>query len=86
MQECASDPLNINGMLPRRTVEQALSAKDKFAGLPAACAAALRCMPFVVPTQWLTSPAQMAEELAAYTIHLEGSVRKVRACSQGQGN
>lgn len=53
-----------------------LGARDKYAGLPAACAAGLRCVPFVVPAQWAASPEQMAEELAAYSINLEASIRK----------
>ena len=47
-------------------------------GLPEACAAALRCVPFVLPKQWLESPAQMAEELAMYSIHIDPSVCEAR--------
>lgn len=45
-------------------------------GLPAACAAGLRCTPFVVPSAWAALPEQMAEELAAYSINLEAFIRK----------
>jgi hypothetical protein len=54
-----------------------LGAKDKYAGLPVACVAGLQCAPFVIPSAWAASPEQMAEELAAYSINLEGAVRKV---------
>ena len=53
-----------------------LGAKDKFAGLPAACVAGLQCAPFVISSAWAASPEQMAEELAAYSINLESSVGK----------
>lgn len=53
-----------------------LGAKDRYAGLPAACVAGLQCAPFVVSSAWAASPEQMAEELAAYSINLESSVRK----------
>lgn len=58
-----------------------VSAKERLAGLPAPCTAALRCVPFVLPRQWVESPALMAEELAMYTIHVEPSVHEVCDCS-----
>jgi hypothetical protein len=53
-----------------------LGAKDRYAGLPAACVAGLQCAPFVMSSAWAAAPEQMAEELAAYSINLESSVRK----------
>ncbi len=44
--------------------------------MPAACTAALRCVPFVLPQQWTESPAQMAQELAMYSIHAHPPVRQ----------
>jgi hypothetical protein len=63
-----------------------LGAKDKYAGLPAACAAGLQCAPFVIPSAWAASQERMAEELAAYSINLESSVRKAsdQACANLQ--
>ena len=57
-------------------------AKEKLAGLPDACVAALGCVPFVLPTQWVEAPPLMATQLAMYTIHEEAAIRKVRLCGR----
>lgn len=53
------------------------AAKEKLAGVGAAWASALKCVPFVMPRQWVTYPSQMAEELAMLTIHTDPLIREV---------
>ena len=53
--------------------------RERLAGLPV-FAAALRCVPYVMPSQWAENPALLADELCLLTIHADSEVRRVR-CS-----
>ena len=47
-------------------------------GLPV-YAAALRCVPYVIPAHWAESPAALADELCSTTIHADPIIRQVRS-------
>lgn len=52
--------------------------KERGAGGLHVYAAALRCVPYVIPSHWAESPAALADELCSTTIHADPVLRQVR--------
>ena len=50
--------------------------KERGAGGLQVYAAALRCVPYVIPSHWAESPAALADELCSTVIHADPVIRQ----------
>ena len=62
----------------RRAWQDQVQRERGAGGLPV-FAAALRCVPYVIPAHWADSPAALADELCSTTIHADPVIRQVRS-------
>ena len=52
--------------------------KERGAGGLLVYAAALRCVPYVIPSHWAEAPAALADELCSTIIHADPVIRQAR--------
>ena len=67
---------NFAAMSCRGWLEQV--QKERGAGGLQVYAAALRCVPYVIPSHWAESPTALADELCISTIHADPVIRQAR--------
>ena len=69
----------------RRAWQDQVQRERGAGGLPV-FAAALRCVPYVIPAHWADSPAALADELCSTTIHADPVIRQVQRVADARAS